>query len=520
MPTPTTSSNVISVNWSGDIRIDALMFGQRWTNSTISYSFPNQYSFWSTDPFTGYGPENGDEEPWSSAFSPLTPSDQEAFNLALQRWSNVATIQFNPVTESQFTVGDLRAAYTFTTEMTGAEAWTYLPTGIPAGGDIWFNKESNSARVKWSEGNYSFLTAMHEIGHALGLTHPFDNRQFPASLDTMSSTIMSYSAIAGDKSSGLTFYPTTPMLLDILAIQHMYGANELYHREDNVYQFDDTRTYHETIWDGGGIDWIQYHGTQAARIDLREAEGSSIGNTVMALDSNSEHAIPNVWIAYGTVIEHAQGGQSDDLLIGNDHDNILVGGNGRDTLVGLGGRDTFHGEAGVDTVLYLGERARYAVSQSEGGYTVVDQAGSDGQDNATGIERLQFNDMGLALDLDGYAGQVAKLLGAVFGAAEVDNKAYVGTGLWLFDGGMNHEAVATVALDAVGVSTHDEVVTLLWRNLFGSNPTQAEKQPYLQVLESGEVSAAALAIYAADSAINTGNIDLVGLMQTGVEYTL
>lgn len=520
MPTPTTSSGVVSVKLTGDIRIDALMFGKRWVNSVITYSFPDNDSSWSTFNLTGYGPSSGDGEPWSAAFAPLSPSNQTYFNTALQHWANVAALQFSLVAESQSTVGDIRAAYSTVPDLADAEAWTYLPTGIAAGGDIWFNRTSNTAKVEWTLGSYSFLTAMHEIGHALGLTHPFENWLFPLSLDMMSFTIMSYSAIAGNQNSFLTFYPTTPMPLDILAIQHMYGVNKAYHHEDNHYYYDDSSTYHETIWDSGGSDWIEYGGQQAVVIDLREGQGSFIGTPVLAFDSINEYEVPNVWIAFGALIEHARGGQNDDLLIGNVHDNILIGGEGRDTLAGLEGNDYLYGEGGIDTAFYLGIRAHYGVNNTAEGFSVIDQVGVEGHDSLITIERLQFSDLGLALDMDGHAGQVAKFLGAVFGADSISNKEYVKVGLSLLDNGMSNDELALVALDATDARTHDEIVMLLWRNLFGENPTQDEKQPYLQALDSGEISIATLTVFAADTAINTSNINLVGLTQSGIEFAL
>ncbi|SDH48919.1 M10 family metallopeptidase [Nitrosomonas sp. Nm132] len=523
MPAPTTSSEVIPVNLTGNISIDALIFGKRWASSTITYSFPGNDSYWSTDPSKGYGPTNGEGEPWNlQAFMPLAASDQTYFSTALQQWVNVANVQFRLVAESQYAVGDIRVAYSEAKDMADAEAWSYLPlgTGFAAGGDIWIKSSSSSAQEPWIPGSYAFLTVMHEIGHALGLDHPFEARGFPSSMDTMSSTIMSYSALPGNQNSAFDFYPTTPMPLDILAIQHVYGANTTYHREDNRYQYDDARTYHETIWDSGGIDWIEYSGAQIAIIDLREGEGSLIGNAVLVGDSVSADLAQNIWIAYGAVIENASGGQGDDLLIGNRYNNILSGSGGHDDLIGREGDDTLSGGTGMDTAVFLGPRAHYAVSKSQGGYTVIDQTGADGQDSVAEIERLEFSDIGLALDMEGHAGQVAKFLGAVFGAESVNNKEYVSIGLSLLDNGMSNEALATVALDAAGARTHNETVMLLWRNLFGINPAQEQKRPYLQMLDSGEVSAAALTVFAADTPINTDNIHLVGLMQSGIEFAL
>ncbi len=54
--------------------------------------------------------------------------------------------------------------------------------------------------------------------------------------------------------------------------------------------------------------------------------------------------------------------------------------------------------------------------------------------------------------------------------------------------------------------------------MIGTKPTTADKQPFISLLENG-MSAGALAHVAADTSFNTTNINLVGLAQTGIEYT-
>ena len=53
--------------------------------------------------------------------------------------------------------------------------------------------------------------------------------------------------------------------------------------------------------------------------------------------------------------------------------------------------------------------------------------------------------------------------------------------------------------------------------MIGTQPTAADKQPFIALLENG-MSASALAHLAADTSFNTTNINLVGLAQTGIEY--
>jgi len=51
----------------------------------------------------------------------------------------------------------------------------------------------------------------------------------------------------------------------------------------------------------------------------------------------------------------------------------------------------------------------------------------------------------------------------------------------------------------------------------GTQPTDADKQPYIALLENG-MTAGALTRLAADTTFNTTNINLVGLAETGIEY--
>ncbi len=200
----------------------------------------------------------------------------------------------------------------------------------------------------------------------------------------------------------------------------------------------------------------------------------------------------------------------------------IVGTNANNTLTGTSGNDTIDGGLGIDTVIFSGNRSQYSVSKNATGYQVQDNvSGRDGLDTLQNIERFHFSDVNVALDLDGNAGLTAKILGAVFGRESVSNKQYVGIGLQLLDGGTNsYNDLMQFAINArLGASADNtSVVNLLYGNVVGFAPGKADLDYFVGLLDSHTFTVASLGVMAADTALNTANINLVGLAQTGLEY--
>jgi len=205
-------------------------------------------------------------------------------------------------------------------------------------------------------------------------------------------------------------------------------------------------------------------------------------------------------------------------------DRIIEGGAGRDVLTGFGGNDTLIGKENIDTAVFSSHSAEYAIHNNpDGTWTVAHKNnGPDGTDTLISIERIRFSDISIALDLDGYAGITAKILGAVFGQEAVSsNKIYAGIGLNLLDDGMPYEALMKLAIEtALGAEAtdHTAVVDLLYENVVGTAPSAADRAYYVGLLDSRVHTVASIGVMAADTALNEANIDLVGLSQTGLEY--
>jgi methionine-rich copper-binding protein CopC len=181
--------------------------------------------------------------------------------------------------------------------------------------------------------------------------------------------------------------------------------------------------------------------------------------------------------------------------------------------------DIIDGKDGIDTAIYSGSLSDFDLSKGTDSWTITK---TDKSDSLVNIERIQFTDTNIALDLDGNAGKIVKLLGALLGKDSATNKTYVGMGLDILDNGMPYEDLMKAGIDVVFGSNPSgaSVVDVFYKNLVGSSAPQSVLDEYGDILDNGSMTATELGIAVADNDLNATNIDLVGLAQTGVEYIL
>jgi serralysin len=146
--------------------------------------------------------------------------------------------------------------------------------------------------VHLTPGDYTYTVFMHEFGHSLGLKHSFESGgvggAVPHAFDSLEYTLMSYDAYQMNPYSSTVDQrnwwaddgnnPTTFMMLDIAALQQIYGADYTTNAGNTVYDVHDPSVMARTsagklfmtLWDGGGIDTYDLSGySVGVSIDLQ-----------------------------------------------------------------------------------------------------------------------------------------------------------------------------------------------------------------------------------------------------------
>ncbi|MDQ3124421.1 MAG: M10 family metallopeptidase C-terminal domain-containing protein, partial [Pseudomonadota bacterium] len=397
------------------------------TAATVTYAFRDSVTTMPTD---------------TAGFSQFNSAQIAASVLAFAAWSDVANITFQRVQNSgsEFSNNATILLGNYSSGQSGAAAFAYLPGTSPgqtgssqSHGDVWINSSLSYNAVPVQQG-YGQLTLLHEIGHAIGLSHPAAyNAGAGVTItyeahatyyeDSLQYSVMSYfnevktGADFRTDASGPRRYSSAPLLDDISAAQRLYGANMSTRTGDTVYGFNSTagQIWYSAnnelsplifcAWDAGGTDTFDFSGyfNNGQIIDLRQGSFSSVGGL-----------IGNVAIALGAVIENAIGGTGSDTFRGNSANNRFTPNTGTDVV---------DGGLGSDTVVFSGARAAYTVTWNGQTGTVT----GNGQNvTVTNVEFLQFTDQTIAATPTG---------GLVVGG-DITNETITGTALADVIGGL------------------------------------------------------------------------------------
>jgi hypothetical protein len=205
------------------------------------------------------------------------------------------------------------------------------------------------------------------------------------------------------------------------------------------------------------------------------------------------------------------------LYYGTNSADTLTGSSNDDRFFSSGGNDLLRGGAGLDTVVYA--KPFQSVARSGANFLV------DG-DTLSDIERLEFIDKSIALDLDGAtsAGGIYRLYKATFNR-EPDSS---GLGYWIAQADAGNKDAVRMAEDFVwsqefqnlyNITTTDnygtgtdvsELVTGFYENVLGRTPDQGGLDFYTGVIESKDRTVGRVLAEISDSQENyEGTIELI-----------
>lgn len=364
------------------------------------------------------------------------PFEMQAWQKAVQGWSNVAKVTFNQVFTAEEALFRERLEDQATAGGTVSASHS-LPNANPnAQSQGTYNFEAVNVR-QWSPdqlepgGNFH-RTFIHEVGHGLGLKHPHDGgsgdfggNYFPGidssmtsaerqrslgvlDLNHMFGSVMSY--IHGyefDDQGHVQVVPTrqrpvaddffldhgfaaTPMAYDIAAIQYLYGANMNFRTGDNVYILPDSNDPHPFVRgepnEAGVPESIIYQpdtayweciwdagGIDEIRYDVMDANGNAVAGTRNVIIDLTPATLDMSETGYGVLSYAAFIGGGYTIANGVIIENA-TGGNGNDTLKGNFADNVILGRGGDDVITAT--------------------AGLDTVDGGEGFDRLVFSGFG------------------------------------------------------------------------------------------------------------------------------
>jgi hypothetical protein len=244
----------------------------------------------------------------------------------------------------------------------------------------------------------------------------------------------------------------------------------------------------------------------------------------------------NAFLTGGDLTDTVSGSSTHAVVAGTSENDIfnlstttrpgtrVFGNEGNDDVIAK--KDSllrFYAGPGTDSVSYPDLSSNNKITVTSSSVKNLLPTGKTSTDYLESVERIKFTDKAIAYDVGATqaAGQTVEILNAAFGKSSLSNKSFVGIGLSLFDSNMSMSDVATLAVSTGLVSAKDNTsfVKAIWQNVVGSPIDDGNLTTFVGMLDNGTFTQPSLLALAATTDLNKTAVNLVGLAQTGIDYT-
>lgn len=310
----------------------------------------------------------------------------------------------------------------------------------------------------------------------------------------------------------------------------------------NVSEFSDAVSFHidgtaptrptakATLAEGSNQPVFSGTGEAGTLIQLvRLGTVTEIGRTVVKADgtwSIDSPALPNgsyeVRAASVDIADNATT-TVDSMVFTIDNPLNTNGTTGMDRFTAAAGNAAIDGGQGRDTVVYAGSRADFTIERTVYGVTVTDKTGKYGSDNLIDVERIQFDDTMVGLDIDGASGQIYRLYKAAYDRAPDPG----GLKHWMWVSDMDRFSLAEIADFFTQLPEYQNLylkddpsdahfVTLLYQHVLHREPEKAGFDHWMWTLTENKLTRPEVMAFFAESPENKAQV--IAEINNGIEY--
>jgi hypothetical protein len=270
-------------------------------------------------------------------------------------------------------------------------------------------------------------------------------------------------------------------------------------------------------WSGAAVANAMVGGTSAENQDISGGDGID----TVTYTGRERPGFEFLYHTDGTMTVHSWSAGFTDTLHGIDNilfDDTAAYGSGAAAVVDAPNR-IIDGGQGLDTLVLNGHRDMYHISHTATGFTIF---GNGVDEWVTNVERIQFTNGYLALDINGDGGQAYRLYQAAFNRTpDIGGLGYQTNAL---DTGLTLEQVAANFIASPEFQTtygnvdDTQFLTLLYQNVLHRAPDAGGLQFHLDEMHEQGQSRAMELVHFSESPENQANV--IGAIQDGMFFTL